>query len=102
MPTAPSSKSGNTTRLPRARPASGGRTPVCVITSGSLPPGLAFQSDGCIIKGTPTAAGSWGGTMSMSVAGYKGSLSSSFGVTVLGPELRAATDPSPRPVSPGR
>lgn len=63
-----------------------------MITSGSLPPGLAFQSDGCIIKGTPTAAGSWGGTMSMSVAGYKGSLSSSFGVTVLGPELRAATD----------
>lgn len=65
-----------------------GRTPHCSLGSGSLPPGMSLQSDGCRVVGTPSAPGSWSATMVLTVDGYTGSLSSSASFTVPTPFVR--------------
>lgn len=64
----------------------GGKTPICQL-SGNLPPGMALESNGCRISGTPTSPGSWGGTMVLTVDGYKGSVSAPASFTVIGPTV---------------
>jgi large repetitive protein len=63
-----------------------GNTPNCSLT-GSLPPGLSLQSRGCRVEGTPTQPGIWGGTMVLTVDGYRGSVSAPARFEVLGPTV---------------
>ncbi|MBC7954623.1 MAG: hypothetical protein H7Y33_01965 [Cytophagales bacterium] len=64
-----------------------GKTPICALTGGSVPPGMSLVSAGCRVVGTPTAVGSWGGTMVLTVDGYKGSLSAPASFNVSAPNL---------------
>lgn len=71
-----------------------GNTPHCSL-NGTLPPGMSLQSSGCRIYGTPTQTGSWGGTMVLTVNGYRGSLSSPVGFNVHGPRVASrGNDPT--------
>lgn len=63
-----------------------GNTPNCSL-SGSLPPGMSLQSRGCRVEGTPTQPGIWGGSMVLTVDGYKGSVSAPARFEVLGPAV---------------
>ncbi|MFM2118582.1 MAG: hypothetical protein RL722_50 [Pseudomonadota bacterium] len=63
-----------------------GNTPICQM-DGNLPPGLALQSNGCRLTGSPTSPGFWGGTLILTVDGFKGSVSAPAIFTVIGPTV---------------
>ena len=58
-----------------------GHTPSCTVTSGTLPPGVALQPD-CSIDGTSTQVGTYVTTVTLTVGGFKGSVSSTVTNTV--------------------
>lgn len=70
-----------------------GHTPRCSISSGSVPPGMSLQSEGCRVTGTPTEVGTWNATVVLTVDGYRGSLSSGATFAVAPPTVVAASYP---------
>ena len=59
-----------------------GNTPKCSVTSGALAPGLSLGSN-CVIAGTPTHVGTYSATITLTVDGFKGSVTTSITDTVL-------------------
>lgn len=70
----------------------GGNTPNCSVTSGSLPPGESLGA-GCAIVGTPTALGDHSATITLTVDGYRGSVSATISIGVQAPALTAISGP---------
>lgn len=74
------------TRLPPAIGGLEGNAPSCVVTSGTLPPGLSLGAD-CAITGTPTVVGIYGATITLTASGYDGSVSTTQQFDVPAPTL---------------
>lgn len=68
-----------------------GHTPHCRVTAGTLPPGETMQDD-CTLVGTPLAVGSFPITVTLTVAGYRGSVSVQAYASVVKPRLLAVSD----------
>ena len=64
-----------------------GNTPHCSLASGTLPPGLSFAGGGCTLTGVPTAVGTYSSTISLTVDGYKGTLTAPLQVGIAAPTL---------------
>ena len=76
-----------------AIPASGFESqPTCVQKGGQFPPGMTFGSD-CTLQGTPTEVGTYLSQVTVTAAGYAGSLQVNSTFTVGGPRLRASAAP---------
>lgn len=64
----------------------GANSPRCAVSGGSLPPGMSLVG-GCVISGTPTEAGNFSSTVTLTVDGYRGSVATNVPISVLAPTL---------------
>ena len=64
-----------------------GHTPVCSVSAGSLPSGVAIERDSCNLSGTPTEVGDFSFTVKLTVAGFSGSVEASGTMSVRAPSL---------------
>ncbi len=69
-----------------------GRAPTCNLISGTLPAGVQLASD-CSFQGQATVTGTFGGTVRLTVSGYRGELQASYGFEVVAPQLLASDQP---------
>jgi Putative Ig domain len=74
-------------RLPIRATGLEGETPKCSVSAGALPPGMTIQRTGCAVEGTPTTAGRWFATISLTVSGYDGRVEKEMAFTVVGPAM---------------
>lgn len=70
-----------------------GSSPRCALVSGSLPAGMAL-SNTCVLSGAPTEAGSFSPRITVTAAGYSGSVSVNGQLTVAGPMLGVPASPA--------
>jgi hypothetical protein len=63
-----------------------GKTPNCSMVSGSLPQGVSVGSN-CQFQGISKSAGSYAGTVRLTVAGYNGELTANYGFDVVPPQV---------------
>jgi hypothetical protein len=63
-----------------------GHTPQCNVTSGALPPGMTVGA-GCVLTGTPITVGTYHATITLTVSGFKGSVSATADVQIVPPAL---------------
>jgi Putative Ig domain len=61
-------------------------TPRCSLTSGTVPPGMAFGTD-CSLTGTPSQAGTYMSQVRLTVSGRSGAATVNVVILVRGPEL---------------
>lgn len=64
-----------------------GKTPVCTIVSGALPPGLTLAAQGCLVSGTPEQVGVSFPTVRLAVPGYSGQVDKEIRFEVFGPPV---------------
>lgn len=62
-----------------------GNVPHCSISSGTLPPGLALNSNGCQVSGTPTTVGNYSVEVTLTLSGYSGAIYAYPNFIVAGP-----------------
>ncbi len=78
-----------------------GRAPTCSLASGTLPAGVELGPD-CSFRGEATATGTFGGTVRLTVSGYRGELQASYGFEIVAPQLKAGDRPEQRVFTIGR
>ena len=71
-----------------------GNSPRCAVGSGALPPGISVSAN-CALTGVPTTVGTYTAVISLTVDGFKGSVSSPVTIQVLAPTLAAIGVPTP-------
>jgi hypothetical protein len=72
-----------------------GRKPVCSVSSGRLPQGMSVDSASCVIAGTPTEAGQFNPVITLTVAGFDGSVQTQPLLTISDPTPALAKLPDP-------
>lgn len=73
-----------------------GNSPTCSLATGStLPQGVSLGSN-CQFQGVSTSAGTYSGTVRLTVAGYDGEVTASYGFTVVAPRLEQSGGANPR------
>ena len=64
-----------------------GNTPSCRLSAGSLPKGVAVESSTCNLSGTPDEVGEFAYTVTITVAGFSGSVDASGTMSVRKPAI---------------
>jgi large repetitive protein len=70
-----------------------GHTPSCSLSGGTLPQGVAIDSDTCQLSGAPDEYGEFNFTVRLTVAGFSGSVTADGRLTVSRPAISYANQP---------